>query len=89
MHSLLDRSVHWGYGCFRGRFPVAPSSYIKLVKVVYRQRLNVLLFDTLEGVTSTRYFSPLLVKIELASFSCIKTFPHRIDSRCLLDYYKN
>ena len=28
---------------------------------------------TIEGVTATRCFSPLLCKIELASFSCIKT----------------
>ena len=28
---------------------------------------------TIEGVTATRYFSPLWGKNELASFSCIKT----------------
>ena len=39
MHSLLDRSMHLGYGCSGGRFPVAPSSYIILVRAVYRQRI--------------------------------------------------
>ena len=31
------------------------------------------ILSQIEGVTATRYFSPLLGKIELASFSCIKT----------------
>ena len=30
-------------------------------------------YTTIEGATATRCFSPLLGKIELASFSCIKT----------------
>ena len=34
MHSLLDRL--W---LFRGKFPAAPSNYIKLVRAVYRQRI--------------------------------------------------
>ena len=38
MYSLLDRSVHiWG------SFRVAPSSYTKLVKAVYRQRMHLYL----------------------------------------------
>ena len=39
MHSLLDRSVHLCYDCLLGRFLVAPSSYTKLVKAVYRQSI--------------------------------------------------
>ena len=39
MHSLLDSLVHLGYGCFGDRFPFAPSSYLKLAKGVYRQRI--------------------------------------------------
>ena len=41
MDSLPDRSVHWGggVGLIWGRFLAAPSSYIKLVRAVYKQRL--------------------------------------------------
>ena len=33
MHSLLDRLVYLGYGCFGVDFQVAPSSYINLSKL--------------------------------------------------------
>ena len=39
MHSLPDRSVLLGLWQFWGRFPAAPSSYIKLVRAVYKQRI--------------------------------------------------
>ena len=38
MHSLLDRSALRVW-LFLGRFSVAPSSYIKAVGAVYRERI--------------------------------------------------
>ena len=37
MHSLLDRSVHWGYGCFSVDFRTLLQVTKKLAKAVYRQ----------------------------------------------------
>ena len=36
MHDLFVKSVP-AFGCFGGRFPVAPSSYIKAFRAVYRR----------------------------------------------------
>ena len=40
--------------------------------VFYQCKEYAHMLHKIEGVTATRYFSPLLGKIELASFPCIK-----------------
>ena len=53
---------------------VAICSRIGFKTSLYQRTVLVFTFlqSKIEGVTATRCFSPFLVKIELASFSCIK-----------------